>query len=146
MKTENLRILVVDDSSMAIRVTVELLEQAGHQVEGKVGSDMAIDRIRKVLPDIVISDVMMPGINGFELLNMIREDDSLESVRVIMASAKAFRVGRYEESVELSRRSIATGRDDFDSHNNLGNALSQTNAWAEAIAEYAADPPSKFSA
>jgi CheY-like chemotaxis protein len=94
MDKKNLRILVVDDSSMAIRVTVQLLQEAGHQVEGKIGSERALERIRKVLPDLVISDVMMPGINGFELLSMIREDESLAGVRVVMASAKAYDADR----------------------------------------------------
>lgn len=55
---------------------------------------------------------------------------------LFMAAAKAFRVGRYEESVGFWRRALAAGRDDYETHNNLGNALSHVEAWAEAIGEY----------
>ena len=91
---ENTKVLVIDDSSMAVRLTVEMLKQAGYDAEGINGSEQAIDRIRKSRPDIVVSDLMMPGINGFELLQMIRQDQSLAEVRIVMASAKPYEADR----------------------------------------------------
>ena len=88
------RVFVVDDSTMAVAVTVQLLKDAGYDAEGQVGSADAMERIRELKPDFVISDVMMPGINGFELLNMIRGNDNLDHVRIIMASAKAYEADR----------------------------------------------------
>jgi DNA-binding response OmpR family regulator len=88
------RVFVVDDSAMAVTVTVQLLNEAGYIAEGQIGSGDAMERIRELKPDFVISDVMMPGVNGFELLNMIRGNDNLDHVRIIMASAKAYEADR----------------------------------------------------
>jgi len=94
MNDKRLKVLVVDDSSMAVNLTVQLLQDAGYDVEGMVGSEQAFDRIREKRPDVVVSDVMMPGINGFELLSLIRADTSLVDMRVIMSSAKAYEADR----------------------------------------------------
>ncbi|MEJ8566099.1 response regulator [Elongatibacter sediminis] len=89
-----LKIIVVDDSSMAMNVAVDQLRSAGHDAEGVLGSEQALERIRAARPDFVISDVMMPGINGFELCRMIRADEDLAEVRVVMASAKPYEADR----------------------------------------------------
>ncbi len=88
------KVFVVDDSAMAVAVTVQLLNDAGYVAEGEIGSGNAMERIRESRPDIIISDVMMPGINGFELLNMIRGNDNFDHVRVIMSSAKPYEADR----------------------------------------------------
>lgn len=94
MAAQSLRIIVVDDSSMALNIAVDQLRKAGHEAEGLLGSERALERIREVRPDLVISDVMMPGINGFELCRLIRADEELTGVRVIMASAKPYDADR----------------------------------------------------
>jgi len=92
--SKGLKILVIDDSLMALRVTTDLLQKAGHEVEGLNGADEAMKRIREMKPDLVVSDVMMPGINGFELCSLIRKDKDLAAMPVIMASAKAYEADR----------------------------------------------------
>jgi CheY-like chemotaxis protein len=94
MKLQELRVLVIDDSTMALSVALQQLHAAGHQAEAKHGSDGALELVRDLKPDVVICDIMMPGINGFELCGMIRADKSLDSIRIIMASAKAYDADR----------------------------------------------------
>lgn len=94
MSAQALKVLVIDDSSMAVQVTVRLLQTAGYQAEGFIGSERAIDRILELRPDVIILDVMMPGINGFDLLTMIRQHEGLADVRILMASAKAYEADR----------------------------------------------------
>ena len=94
MTPKGSKILVIDDSPMALRFTVQLLQQAGYEVEGLNGAELAIEHIHEFRPDIVVSDVMMPGINGFELCNLIRQDESLKDMPVVMASAKAYEADR----------------------------------------------------
>jgi len=94
MNPKGLKILVIDDSPMALRITVRLLQKAGHKAEGLDGAELAIKHIRKMRPDVVISDVMMPGINGFELCNLIRQDASLKDMPIVMASSKAYEADR----------------------------------------------------
>jgi len=104
MTADNLKILVIDDSTTALSVTVQLLSDAGHEVEGVHGSESAIKRVHDYQPNMVVCDIMMPGINGYEILSSIRQDESLKDTRVIMASAKA-----YDADREKARRLGADG-------------------------------------
>lgn len=88
------RVLLVDDSSMALDVTVKLLKEAGYDAVAHLGSAGALEKIKEVQPAILISDVMMPGINGFDLCRQVRKDKDLEDLKIIMASAKAYEADR----------------------------------------------------
>lgn len=94
MSEDSLRIIVIDDSRMALNIAVELLQKAGHEAEGLLGSEGAFARIREVRPDVVVSDLMMPGTNGFELCRLIRAEPALADVRIVVASAKAYEADR----------------------------------------------------
>jgi two-component system KDP operon response regulator KdpE len=79
------RILVVDDEERMVRFIRLNLEHDGFQVFEAFNGKQAIDKIRSNLPDLVLLDVMMPDIDGFEVLEMIRESNT---VPVIMLTAK----------------------------------------------------------
>lgn len=104
MTPKALKIIVIDDSAMALKVTVNLLREAGHEVVGLDGAEHAMARIHELKPDLVVSDVMMPGINGLELCSMIRQDDNLAGMPIVMASAKA-----YEADQNKAKRLGANG-------------------------------------
>jgi len=80
-------ILVVDDHKETRQLYVSLLTPYGHQVmearDGKVGLEQA--RLRK--PDLIISDILMPTMNGYEFVSALRKYPSLENVPVIFHSA-----------------------------------------------------------
>jgi len=79
------RILVVDDEPRIIGFIRMNLELEGHQViEARSGIE-ALELIRTALPDIVLLDVMMPDLDGFETLRMLRE---FSNIPVIMLTAK----------------------------------------------------------
>ena len=79
------RILVVDDEPRMINFIRMNLELEGHQVIEAHNGLEALDQIRTKLPDIVLLDVMMPELDGFETLRMLRE---FSSIPVIMLTAK----------------------------------------------------------
>lgn len=79
------KILVVDDEERMVRFIRLNLEHDGFQVIEAFRGSQAISLIRDQLPDLVLLDVMMPDIDGFEVLRMIRE---INSVPVIMLTAK----------------------------------------------------------
>lgn len=83
---KNRKILVVDDEERMVRFIRLNLEHDGFQVLEAYRGAQAIDRLRTGLPDLVLLDVMMPDIDGFEVLRMIRE---ISSVPVIMLTAKS---------------------------------------------------------
>jgi two-component system KDP operon response regulator KdpE len=96
------RILVVDDEERMVRFIRLNLEHDGFQVFEAFNGKQAIDQIRSNLPDIVLLDVMMPDMDGFEVLGMIRESNT---VPVIMLTAK----GEEEDRVH----GLEMGADDY---------------------------------
>ncbi|MFM7319983.1 MAG: response regulator transcription factor [Armatimonadota bacterium] len=83
------RILVVDDEPNIVRLIQVNLERQGYQVDIANNGQQALERIRAAKPDLLVSDVMMPEMDGFELLSNIRRDPALEMLPVIMLTAKA---------------------------------------------------------
>lgn len=81
-------LMIVDDIPINTKLLGKLLEPAGFkQLLQYNNSQMAFDSIRSVKPDIILLDVMMPGLDGFAFLSAMREDRSLDNVKVIMVSA-----------------------------------------------------------
>ena len=83
------RILAVDDEPNIVRLIQVNLERQGYQVETANNGAQALEKIRASRPDLVVSDVMMPEMDGFELLRSIRADARLADLPVIMLTAKA---------------------------------------------------------
>ena len=98
----NRRILVVDDEERMVRFIRLNLEHDGFQVIEAHKGGPVLDIIRTQLPDLVLLDIMLPDIDGFELLRLIREANS---VPVIMLTAK----GEEEDRV----RGLELGADDY---------------------------------
>lgn len=96
------RILVVDDEERMVRFIRLNLEYDGFQVSEALTGTEAINKIRSSLPDLILLDVMLPDIDGFEVLRMIRE---ISNVPVIMLTAK----GEEEDRV----RGLEMGADDY---------------------------------
>ena len=88
------RILVIDDDSEYLEMINLLLERCGHLVslsaEGKEGLEMALAEP----PDLVILDVMMPGITGYELCRRLRTETATACVPIIILTARGQPVDR----------------------------------------------------
>ncbi len=81
-------VLVVDDEPMARTLLRLMLVRAGFDVsEAEDGYD-ALERIKEEIPDLVILDVMMPGLDGFSVCRAVRESARTAHLPVIMLSAK----------------------------------------------------------
>ena len=83
------RVLVVDDEIGIVRLIQVNLERQGYQVETAGNGAEALAKIRRERPNLLVLDVMMPEMNGFELLTSIRSDPALADLPVIMLTAKA---------------------------------------------------------
>lgn len=66
------RILVVDDDGQIRRVSEAVLSQYGYEVRTASDGFEALALMRKALPDLIISDLKMPNMSGFELLSVVR--------------------------------------------------------------------------
>lgn len=82
------RILAVDDEPNIVRLIQVNLMRAGYEVETANNGVQALEKIRANRPALVVSDVMMPEMGGFELLKNIRADVDLQELPVIMLTAK----------------------------------------------------------
>lgn len=81
-------ILVVDDNAMNREIIVERFSERGYEVVQACDGREALDRIEQRDFDLVILDIMMPGIDGYAVLTRIRESHSLTDLPVIMATAR----------------------------------------------------------
>ena len=72
-----MKILVVDDNQGVASVTRLMLEMEGHEVISAMNVSEGYRAYLKLRPELVITDIQMPGENGFELMNHIREQDPM---------------------------------------------------------------------
>jgi putative two-component system response regulator len=98
------RVLVVDDDNVTRTLTLRLLEALGHDVEAAHNGAEGLEKLKAGV-DLVLLDVVMPGMDGFELCERIRRDPGGEDVPVIMVTAKASREDRL--------RAVEVGANDF---------------------------------
>ena len=101
-KTQNPKILVVDDEERMARFIRLNLEHDGFQVIEAFRGQEAMDKIRTTMPDLVLLDIMLPDLDGFEVLKMIRE---ISNIPIIMLTAK----GEEDDRV----KGLELGADDY---------------------------------
>jgi len=86
------KIVLVDDDPISLRIAEKRLSASGHEVltasDGKTGLQL----VRAEKPQLVLTDLMMPGMHGFSLIQEIRNDPSLSQTQVIVSSGKAYPV------------------------------------------------------
>mgnify|MGYP000889102716 FL=1 len=88
---ENIRILVIDDEEAIGNVIKDYLEAQGYEVFWAKDGDSALNTFRRVHPDLIILDLMLPGKSGFDVCKELRQDSD---VPVIMLTAKADEIDR----------------------------------------------------
>ena len=99
------KVLVVDDNEQNLELLVAYLEEVDCQVQSAPGGQEALDMIRADAPDLVLLDVMMPKMSGFEVCRRLKGDPSTADIPVIMVTALT-EMGDIE-------RAIDSGTDDF---------------------------------
>lgn len=82
------RVLVVDDIAANVRLLEAKLLVEYYEVLTANDGATALEIVAEAMPDIVLLDVMMPGMDGFQVLDRIRQDETLKNVQVIMLTAR----------------------------------------------------------
>lgn len=85
-QAKDVRILVVDDEPEVLELLVPFLRGKGYTVSEAQDGDQALEKILTERPNIVVLDVMMPGLSGWEISRYVRERAELDPVRIIMAT------------------------------------------------------------
>jgi len=90
MKKAPRRILVVDDNPGMLKVLDKWLKVAGYAVIEAWDGQMALDQSRAEMPDLILLDILMPGLDGLTLLHRLKSDPATEPIRAIIVSGKSF--------------------------------------------------------
>jgi DNA-binding response OmpR family regulator len=83
------RILIVDDEPNIVVSLEYLLKREGFETAVAADGEAALEQLERFAPDLVVLDVMLPRLNGFEVCRRIRADPRLARVRVLMLTAKS---------------------------------------------------------
>lgn len=82
------KIMVVDDSPTERMVLTELLSKNGYIVVTAESGLQAVDKARVEMPDLIIMDVVMPGMNGYQATRTISRDETTRHIPIILCSSK----------------------------------------------------------
>ncbi len=82
-------ILCIEDESEMIDLMRLILERRGFRFIGAEGGEQGLDLIRSEKPDLILLDLMMPGVDGWEVYRQLKADDDLRDIPVIVVTAKA---------------------------------------------------------
>jgi DNA-binding response OmpR family regulator len=82
------RILIVEDEPNIVESLSFILRRAGFEVDTVTDGAEALDRVRRQAFEVLVLDIMLPGMNGLDVLKAIRSDQALSSLPVIVLTAK----------------------------------------------------------
>jgi DNA-binding response OmpR family regulator len=99
------KILVVDDDRVIQQLLVVNLELEGYEVDVASDGEQALERVRDGRPELVILDIMMPKLDGWEVCRRIKQDPDVKDTPIIFLSARA-------QDMDV-RRGYATGVDAY---------------------------------
>lgn len=81
-------ILIVDDSPTEVHVLKTMLEKNGFQTSSALSGEDGIAKAREEKPDLILMDIVMPGINGFQATRQLTKDPQTASIPVIIVTTK----------------------------------------------------------
>jgi CheY-like chemotaxis protein len=102
---ENNRILIADDNPANCELLQAYLEEVDCQIELAIDGQDTLDKVDSFRPDLILLDVMMPRLNGFEVCKQLKEDPQTSKIMILMVTALN-EIGDIE-------RAVGAGTDDF---------------------------------
>jgi DNA-binding response OmpR family regulator len=82
------KILIVDDEVNIVISLEFLMQQAGYQVWVAYNGEEGMALIHEIVPDLILLDIMLPGVNGYEICQQVRATPELAHIKIIMVTAK----------------------------------------------------------
>ena len=86
--TEKIKIMIVDDDPTNVEIVTEILEE-NYQLKSVFSGEEALETVFEYQPDILLLDIMMPGIDGYEVCKIVKADERLPNILILLVSAKA---------------------------------------------------------
>ena len=84
----NKKILVIDDTELMQRMIKDILKKEGYEVYSAYSGEEGLSKVSSIKPDLIILDIVMPGISGFDVCRILRADDSNILTPIIMLTAQ----------------------------------------------------------
>ncbi len=94
MSAEPRRVVYIEDDQEMIDLVVLILTRRGFQVQGANGGRNGLELIFKEPPDLVLLDLMMPGMDGWEVYQQLKANEQTKNIPVIVVTAKAQPIDR----------------------------------------------------
>lgn len=79
-------VLLIEDDPLMVGVLAQNIERAGFRVESTSNAEEALKKLPLQKPDIILLDILLPGLNGFDFLQMIKNDKKFSAIPVIILS------------------------------------------------------------
>jgi CheY-like chemotaxis protein len=98
-------ILIIDDDKWIAMSTSMVLEEEGFEVHSSLGGLDGLEKARKLAPKVILLDIMMPGMDGWETLDRLRADPQTREIPVVVFTAREQALGR--------RRATANGAEEY---------------------------------
>jgi len=99
------KILIIDDSPTIIDLLKTVLSSNGHDVLTANDGVSGVNLAKEEMPDLIILDIMLPKMNGYEVCNLIKLDEKYKDIKILMLTAKA--------GAESKNIGMETGADDY---------------------------------
>ncbi|MGH8151488.1 MAG: response regulator [Rhodanobacteraceae bacterium] len=87
-------ILIIDDSPTDVKIFSGALERAGHKVTSVATAEAGLDVVHENRPDLVLMDVIMPGMNGFQATRNLTRDPATSAIPVLIVTTKSMETDR----------------------------------------------------
>ena len=87
----NAHILVVDDNPTNLKLVSDLLECYDYEISKAMDAEQAQESIRRKMPDLILMDIGLPGMDGLTLTRILKADDSTKHIRIIALTAFAMK-------------------------------------------------------
>lgn len=85
------KVLLVDDNPLNMKLALDLLEVNGYEVYTADDGELALQILDKYCPNLVLLDIQLPGISGYDVFAKIREQKSFDNVKVVAFTAQAMK-------------------------------------------------------
>lgn len=93
-QTNERRVVYIEDDQEMIDLVVLILSRRGYHVMGAHGGQNGLDLVFKEIPDVILLDLMMPGIDGWDVFQQIKANERTRDIPVIVITAKAQAIDR----------------------------------------------------
>jgi len=98
-------ILIVEDNPMNMELARDVLESKGYRVRGATSAGEALQALQESLPDLILMDIQLPGLDGLELTRTLKQDPRTKEIIVVAMTAHAMKGDR--------ERCVTGGMDDY---------------------------------